>query len=577
MKYRLNSAGIHHIADSNYCFALNKEDLVIRFRMAREDEKTAVYIIYGMKYEYQDHRFKKEMMLKYKDDDYCYFEIELKLSDSRLAYIFELNIENQTYYYSEEGLSRTYDFSKGFCNFFQMPYLNPVDIYPTVGWMKKSVFYQIFVDRFCRGDFTKDDTYINLSWGGTPTPSNFAGGDLKGIINKLTYLKDLGINAIYLTPIFLSPSNHKYDIVDYYKVDPQFGTNNDLKNLVTKAHQLGMRVILDAVFNHCSMLSREFQDVIRKGRQSKYYHWFIIDGDFPDIEKTNYECFASCNYMPKWNTSNSEVQRFLTDIGVYWIEKYDIDGWRLDVSDEVSHQFWRTFRTAVKEVKKECVLIGENWHNADSFLHGDQFDGIMNYSFTKICLDCFAESKLTADKMANRLNNILMRYSLQTNQMNLNLLDSHDTHRIFTELKEDKNKLLAALALSFVFIGTPCIYYGTEIAMQGGYDPDSRRTFDWNEKERNQHLFNKIKEIIQLRKLSVLQEGSISIESKENQLLIHRIFNNEQLNYQLNLSKGLASLLISGNPVISNGVVENKLDSFGYYISICEAKIDEKI
>ncbi|MEQ3460474.1 glycoside hydrolase family 13 protein [Enterococcus cecorum] len=577
MKYRLNSAGIHHIADSNYCFALNKEDLVIRFRMAREDEKTAVYIIYGMKYEYQDHRFKKEMMLKYKDDNYCYFEIELKLSDSRLAYIFELNIENQTYYYSEEGLSRTYDFSKGFYNFFQMPYLNPVDIYPTVGWMKKSVFYQIFVDRFCRGDFTKDDTYINLSWGGTPTPSNFAGGDLKGIINKLTYLKDLGINAIYLTPIFLSPSNHKYDIVDYYKVDPQFGTNNDLKNLVTKAHQLGMRVILDAVFNHCSMLSREFQDVIRKGRQSKYYHWFIIDGDFPDIEKTNYECFASCNYMPKWNTSNSEVQRFLTDIGVYWIEKYDIDGWRLDVSDEVSHQFWRTFRIAVKKVKKECVLIGENWHNAGSFLHGDQFDGIMNYSFTKICLDCFAESKLTADKMANRLNNILMRYSLQTNQMNLNLLDSHDTHRIFTELKEDKNKLLAALALSFVFIGTPCIYYGTEIAMQGGYDPDSRRTFDWNEKERNQYLFNKIKEIIQLRRLSVLQEGSISIECKENQLLIHRIFNNEQLNYQLNLSKGLASLLISGNTVISNGVVENKLDSFGYYISICEAKIDEKI
>lgn len=578
MNYRINRAGLFHLPDSSYCFALNKEELVIRFRMAIEDEQTVVNIIYGMKYEYQNHREKKRLTLKYRDKNYCYFETVLKISDTRIAYIFELNTKNEIYYFSEEGLSTEYDFSKGFYNFFQMPYINTVDIYPVVEWMKKAVFYQIFIDRFNRGDFLKDDSYINLAWGGKPTPTNFAGGDLKGIINKLTYLKELGINAIYLTPIFLSPSNHKYDIVDYYQVDPQFGTNKDLMDLVQKAHRLDIKVILDAVFNHCSMLSKEFQDVIRKGKQSKYYQWFIIHGDFPDIEKINYECFASCNYMPKWNTSNTDVQNFLIDIGIHWIKKYDIDGWRLDVSDEVSHQFWRNFRLAVKQTKKDCVLIGENWHNANSFLRGDQFDSIMNYSLTKICLDCFAENKLNAEEMANRLNNIFMRYSIQTNQMNLNLLDSHDTHRIFTELKGDKHKFLAALALIFVFIGTPCIYYGTEIAMEGGYDPDSRRTFEWNQENWDLPLFSEIKKIINLRKLPILQEGDILIKNKNNQLIIHRSFNNKHLFFQLNLSKKKMPILIPGNHLLSIGNVQNKeLEAFGYYISISEAIENEKI
>ncbi|MCJ0549089.1 glycoside hydrolase family 13 protein, partial [Enterococcus cecorum] len=487
-------------------------------------------------------------------------------------------VENEKYYFSEEGLSKEYDFSKGFYNFFQMPYINEADIYPTVDWMKNAVFYQIFVDRFSRGDFQKEDNYIDLDWGSKPTPTNFAGGDLKGIIQKLPYLQELGINAIYLTPIFLSPSNHKYDIIDYYKVDPQFGSEDDLFNLVQKAHRLGMKVILDAVFNHCSMLSKEFQDVIRKGKESAYYDWFIIHGDFPDVENANYECFATCNYMPKWNTSNSEVQDFLTNVGIHWIKKYDIDGWRLDVSDEVSHQFWRHFRLAVKQEKADCVLIGENWHHANSFLRGDQFDSIMNYAFTKICLDCFAENKLTAKETSNRLNSIFMRYSLQTNQMNLNLLDSHDTHRIFTELKGDENKFLAALALSFVFVGTPCIYYGTEIAMEGGYDPDSRRTFEWNREKWNLSLFEKIKAIIRLKKFPVLQDGDILIKHIENQLIICRTFKDKQLTFQMNLSTKTEPILVADKEILSNGKTENnQLDSFGFYISMSEAIKDEKI
>ena len=234
--------------------------------------------------------------------------------------------------------------------------------------------------------------------GDRPTPQSFAGGDLRGIIEKLDYIKGLGINAIYLTPIFQSVSNHKYDINDYRKIDPQFGTKEDLQELVAKAHAMGIRIVLDAVFNHCSMEMKEFQDVLVNGRQSPYYHWFLIDGDYPDPEQMNYECFASCNYMPKLNTANPETQEFLLDIAIYWIKEADIDGWRLDVADEVSHEFWRRFRKEVKNVKKDCVIIGENWHDAYPYLMGDQYDSIMNYSFTKLVWTILQEGHLARRK-----------------------------------------------------------------------------------------------------------------------------------------------------------------------------------
>ena len=243
-----------------------------------------------------------------------------------------------------------------------------------------------------------------MKWGDKPTPKNFAGGDLRGIINHLDYLSNLGITAIYLTPIFKSPSNHKYDIINYYLIDEHFGSLGDLKELIEKAHQKGMRVILDAVFNHCSMESKEFSDVMTKGVNSPYYDWFLINGDYPDPESVNYECFASCNYMPKWNTSNSKVQEFLINVGLYWIREANIDGWRLDVSDEVSHDFWRQFRKAIKAEKSDCVLIGENWHDAYPYLMGDQYDSIMNYAFTKACLDYFAFDNFNAFDLSHQLN-----------------------------------------------------------------------------------------------------------------------------------------------------------------------------
>lgn len=533
----MNEYAMLHIPDSRYCFPIGEKELVIRLRMAKEDEETKVFLVYACKYNFQEKQESAVMHVGYSDRIYNYYEIKLQLEDVRLAYIFRIEQNGKVYYFSEDGITDTYNFKEGFYNFFQMPYINKNDLLPTVDWMKDAIFYQIFVDRFFMEDIKKDCSYINMKWNDKPFAKGFAGGDLKGIIRKLDYIKELGITALYLTPIFLSVSNHKYDIINYMQVDPQFGTEEDLKELVRLAHRKGIRVVLDAVFNHCSMETEQFQDVLAKGRESEYYYWFLIDGDYPDTEKINYECFASCNYMPKLNTANKRVQEFLIRIAVYWIKEYEIDGWRLDVSDEISHEFWRTFRKAVKETKPEAVIIGENWHDAYPYLMGDQYDSIMNYAFTKACLDYFARENFDAEQMAWKLNANLMRNLEQVNRMMLNLLDSHDTHRFFTEVGKNKDKLLAALALEIIFIGAACIYYGTEICLEGGYDPDSRRCFDWEERSWDAGLMEKVKELTGLRKRPEIAQGDIRVTAQGKMLLVERGIPGKKLRLLINMTE----------------------------------------
>ena len=533
----MNECAMLHIPDSRYCFATGEKELVLRLRMAREDEKAKVFLIYAQKYDFTFCRKKLPMEIKYSDRLYNYYEIKMRLEDVRFAYIFQIEEDGNTWYFSEDGVTKEYKFEEAFYNFFQMPYINKNDVMDTVDWMRSAVFYQIFVERFRQGNEKKDTSYINMKWDEKPTPKSFAGGDLAGIIEKMDYLKELGINALYLTPVFRSISNHKYDIIDYFTVDPQFGTKEELRQLVKLAHENGIRIVLDAVFNHCSMEMQQFQDVLEKGRESRFYDWFIIDGDFPEPEKMNYECFAACNYMPKLNTANEEVQDFLLEIAIYWIREADIDGWRLDVSDEVSHGFWRRFRKAVKKEKPDSVIIGENWHDAYAYLMGDQYDSIMNYAFTKACLDYFAKGVFSAKDMADKLNSNLMRNTEQVNRMMLNLLDSHDTHRFFTEVNKDKDKMLAAIALEMVFEGAPCLYYGTELCMEGGYDPDSRRGFPWDTKSWDMDFLEKVKELIRIRKQPAVQYGEIKIEEEQEMLHVERMWENSKIILRINMTE----------------------------------------
>ncbi|MGT2932771.1 glycoside hydrolase family 13 protein [Streptococcus catagoni] len=565
----MNIAGMLHIPDSRYCFPISQKELVIRLRVAKEDTQIKVSLLYGPKYGYHDYQEELEMSVTFRDHTHAYYETTLRLDDVRLAYIFKIEESGKTYYFSEDGLTDTYDFSNGFYNFFQMPYINEVDIHHLIPWTKDAVFYQIFIDRFNRGDWEKDSSYINMNWLDKPLPQSFAGGDLKGITDKLGYLKELGITVIYLTPMFQSISNHKYDISDYYAIDPQFGSKYDLQNLIESAHQMGIKIILDAVFNHASSDIVEFQDVLLHGKNSRFFDWFMPHDDHPSLDLVNYETFAGCHYMPKWNTSNKDVQDYLIEVGLYWIKEFAIDGWRLDVSDEVSHDFWRRFRKAIKAEKEDAILIGENWHDAYPYLAGDQYDGIMNYAFTKSCLDYFAFETIDSKGMAEKLSNILMRNTWQVNRMNLNLLDSHDTHRFFTQVKGSKDKLLAALALLFTFMGIPCIYYGTELAMEGGYDPDCRRGFNWDNKEWDQDFFKKVKSIIALRQLDLIQEGRITIDSQGDCLLIKRLLGDKVITLIINNSLNPYSIEEKGRIITANKVDEaNKQLLCGGYIVI---------
>ena len=550
----MNEYALYHKTESNYCYPTSKNEITIRLRTSNKDNISKIYLVYGCKYDFYSIQHQKEMELRYVDKLYNYYEVHLKLKDVRLTYVFKILSDYKTFYFSEDGLSTTYDFKFNFYNCFQYAYIHSSDIHKEVDFMKNAIFYEIFIDRFAIGNKKKDMSYINMKWNELPTPKSFAGGDLQGIIDNLSYLKTLGINGIYLTPIFKSISNHKYDIEDYYKIDEQFGDEEVLMKLVKTAHNKGIKIILDAVFNHISENSPLFQDVLTNGKKSKYYNWFIF-------KNNEYECFSICKYMPKLNTDNKEVQDYLINVGKYYIEKYDIDGWRLDVSDEVSHSFWKRFRNELKSLGKEIILIGENWHDANKFLQGDEFDSIMNYAFTKALLDYLAFNKFSSKDMSDKLNELLTRNTEQVNKMMLNLIDTHDTLRFFTEVNKDLDKYLIALALLFFYEGVPCIYYGDESLMEGGYDPDSRRGFT---KDIKNKAFKLITKLTELRKEQEFINSKLYIKYENDTLILERISKNYI--YRLNVNKGLNYKYEVENNLLFNNYNKGVLKTNGFVI-----------
>jgi len=489
--------GVYHKPKSNYCYAYDENTVYIRIRTVKGDISN-VKIIYGDKYDWENH--KEAFMIPIASDKlYDYFSIEVKVSTKRLAYYFLLKDKNEEFFYTEWGFSKTINENELYLHFFQYPYINRVDVHKVPEWVKDAVFYQIFPERFSNGDLSNDPQELE-EWGNTPKPRNFFGGDLKGIIHKLDYLMDLGINAIYLTPVFEAPTNHKYDTTDYFKIDPHFGDLDTLKELVDKCHNNGIRIILDAVFNHSGFFFPPFQDVVEKGAKSKYYNWFHIKQWPIKLEPPSYDTFAFVSHMPKLNTEDPEVRKYLLDIGRYWVKEADIDGWRLDVANEIDHSFWRDFRRAIKDVKEDAYIVGEIWHDSLPWLMGDQFDAIMNYPFMRVCLEYFANENMDELEFMDSISDTQMRNTKQVNEVMLDLLDSHDTARFLTKSNGDINRLKIAAAFQLTYLGAPCIYYGTEIGMEGGNDPDCRRTMEWKEEKWNHQLYQYYKKLIYLRR-----------------------------------------------------------------------------
>jgi glycosidase len=562
----MNKQAILHIPQSKYCYPIDQNTIAIRLRMDKEDDVDRVEVVYGCKYKFYLEKKSAEMEAKYQDDLFIYYETQLKLEDVRLTYVFRIWSGRKCSYFSEDGISSDYNFELCHYNSFQFPYINKSDIHEVVEWMQGAVFYEIFVDRFYRGKKDKDTAYINLAWGELPKPGSFAGGDIPGITQKLDYLQSFGVNGIYLTPVFKSISNHKYDISDYKAIDGQFGTNEEFAALVGELHKRGMKIVLDGVFNHCGILLPQFQDVLSNGKASEYFDWFIIRGDQIDTENINYETFGFSSYMPKFNTSNPEVREFLLDIATFWIREYDIDGWRLDVSDEVSHTFWRKFREEVKRVKPDCVIIGENWHDAYAYLQGDQYDGIMNYAFTKACLDYYAFNAFDAKGFAQKLNHLLIRNTGQVSAMMMNLLDSHDTDRFYTSIGRNKDRLLSAIAVMNMYVGALCIYYGTESCLEGGYDPDNRRCFDWEEAHLDLPYMAALKKLLSLRQRPAIKKGDIHITYDENLCYLSRTCSGSEILLIVNQSGKTAALSKTGTVLVENKLTEDGLSTDGFVV-----------
>lgn len=371
---------------------------------------------------------------------------------------------------------------------FIYPWMNRADIMKVPEWAENIVWYQIFPDRFCNGDPSNDPENVVL-WRehGSVTNEECFGGDLAGITDKLDYLQNLGINGLYLTPINEAPSNHKYDTTDYTKIDPRFGDEETFKHLVKEAHKRGIRVMLDGVFNHSGYYFAPWQDVLAKGPESEYYDWFMInewpfDKNGQAAKKKQYYTFAFFDSMPKINTNNPKVRKYFVDICANWVENYGIDGIRLDVANEVSHRFCKELHARVKEINPDIYILGEIWHNALPWLRGDEFDAVMNYPLGQSIKDFWIDKSLTNEDFEYTINRCYTSYMQQTNDVLFNLLDSHDTKRLRSDVK-NLDEYFAQIAVLFAMPGSPCIYYGTEIAMEGNYDPDCRRCMPWSDIE----------------------------------------------------------------------------------------------
>ncbi|MCL6445487.1 MAG: glycoside hydrolase family 13 protein [Alicyclobacillus sp.] len=429
------------------------------------------------------------------DHQYDYFVTDVPVPTHRLKYAFAATYRGKQVWFGESGIA----YAQQDAGVFQLAYLCRRDVFDVPDWVNRSVCYQIFPERFANGrpELTPAGA---VPWDAAPTPYCMMGGDLPGIIDKLDYLQSLGVNLLYLTPIFAAGSNHKYDTFDYLQIDPQFGTKEDLANLVQQAHARGIRVLLDAVFNHSGYEFGPFKDVREKGRASRYFDWFFIDGDKVDGTDVNYETFATkLRYMPKLNVANPEVEQFLLDVATYWIRECDIDGWRLDVANEIDHVFWRKFRAAVKAAKPDALIIGEVWHNSLPWLRGDQFDGVMNYVFRELCHGFFIQRKLTGDVFAAGITRLQHMYPGPANRAMFNLLGSHDTARVLTLANGDATAVQLATVFQFTYPGIPMVYYGDEVGMEGGPDPDCRRGMVWDPAQQNASLRDTVTALANLK------------------------------------------------------------------------------
>lgn len=546
-----------------------------------------------------------------------FYHATVRLGTERVGYSFRVQFH--------DGAIRGYDrsglfFEKGQDHsqrrFFLTPGLSTPD------WAKGAVMYQILVDRFCNGDPSSDVLSDEYAYGGrhvrrvedwnrVPDPlsdfNEFYGGDLQGVINKLDYLQDLGIDAIYFNPIFVSPSSHKYDIQDYDHVDPHFGRivsdrgklldpdDQDNRNatryidrvtnrenleasdklfieLVEKAHERGIRVILDGVFNHCGSFNKWLdKERIYEGR-ADYPHGAYVAQDSPYHDyfsfhkqswpyNGSYEGWWGYDTLPKLNYEGSEkLCNYILEIAKKWVSPpFNADGWRLDVAADLghspafNHEFWRRFRKAVKEANPEAIILAEQYGESKPWLLGDQWDTVMNYDafmepvtyfltgMEKHSDEYHPELEGNGDQFwRSLLSEIEKNFTVPSLYTAMNELSNHDHSRFLTRTNHLVGRsaeltpqaasrgvrmdiLRQAVLMQFTLPGAPTIYYGDEAGLCGFTDPDNRRTYPWGKEDHELIAYHK--ELIRIHKeVAELMNGSLRIVHSEGALIAYGRF-----------------------------------------------------
>ena len=501
----MNRGAVYHQSAGPMCYAYAKDELIISLKTGKDVKQ--VFLIYDDPYgdspasDSPGHC--AEMTDKKELKDHFWWSIQVHVRYRRLKYYFRLVADDETLCFLEDGFFSEEDSRP--LRYFEMPWMHSADLGETPSWVNEVVWYEIFPDRFYRAPSSGKKTGIQ-PWR-EEGPVGFGetfGGNLRGITEKLDYLSDLGIGGLYLMPVCKGSKIHGYHTTDYETIAPLLGTEEDMKELVQEAHRRGIRVIMDAVFNHSGPLFGPWKDVRRKGPMSKYYDWFMVNS-WPfctrgDTRDGRYYSFAFYADMPKLNTSNEETAAYLEGICLSWIEKYDIDGIRLDACTELSHAFLKRLRRAVKAIRPDFYLLGETWHDGSKFLEGDELDGVSNFPLLCAIDDVFSNQKLTREDFMYRMNACYTMYRQQNNNALLNMLDSQDTQRLYTHLG-DLGVMLQELTVLFTMPGAPLLFYGTEIVLEGEKDPDCRRCMPWGSMDQGirRTCLNLIRKLIHLR------------------------------------------------------------------------------
>lgn len=522
----MNPATIFHRPMSEYAFALDDTHYIFRLRTGKGEAESVRFYYADRAVMTPKLQFAPLPMEKFRTDRYFdWYEIRLETRFERIAYYFELQngVETLFYYgdcYEMAGTPTRADY-------FQLPFNHRADRFAAPAWTRDAVVYNIFPDSFAAGK--------RLAPNGAPP---CRGGTVRGVTENLDYIASPGFNCIYLNPIFAARSYHRYDTLDYYRIDPHMGAEDDLRDLVRRAHALGIRVILDGVFNHVSSDHPFFRDVLEKGRASRYYSCFYALPETPRMpaagELPGYTCFSYVADMPKTNTADPFLRQYFCDIGAYWVRKFDVDGWRLDVANELDDGFLRAFRASVKAAKSDALIVGEVWENAAHYLGGDMLDSAMNYDFRRYCRRFFAEQTVDAETFDTNVSTLLLRYNENALFAQLNLLDSHDVSRFLSLCGGKTERMELAVLLQMTFPGMPCVFYGDEKGLCGESEPEYRRPMAWDASSPLEEVYRRM---IALRKTHpALRYGSFHTELACGGVYRYsRVWNSTKITVAMNL------------------------------------------